>query len=64
MIASYCPKKDCVVNIMLLTMDLLPEIASNSTEKKPKVILYYNSTVPKVKLTFWIGWFKRTPARG
>ena len=43
MIASYCPHKDCVVNT-LSTMHSLPEIASNSSEKKPEVILYYNST--------------------
>ena len=42
MIASYCPQKDCLDN-MLSTMHTLPEIASNS-EKKPEVILYYNST--------------------
>ena len=42
-IASYCPKKDCVVN-MRSTMHSFAEIASNSAEKKPKVILYYNST--------------------
>ena len=29
---------------MLSTMHSLPEIASNSAEKKPEVILYYNST--------------------
>ena len=49
MIASYCPKKDCVVS-MLLTMDLLPEIASNSAGKKPKVILYYNNTKSEVDI--------------
>ena len=43
MIASYCPQKEYVVN-MFSTMHSLPEIASNSAEKKPKVILYYNST--------------------
>ena len=43
MIALYWPKKDCVVN-MLSTMHSLPEIASNYAEKKPEVILYYNST--------------------
>ena len=43
MIALYWPKKDCVVN-MLSTMHSLSEIASNSAEKKPEVILYYNST--------------------
>ena len=49
MIASYCPKKDCVVNI-LSTMHSLPEIASNSAEKKPEVILYYNSTKSEVDI--------------
>ena len=43
MIASYCPKKGCVVN-MLSTMHALPDISSTSCEKKPQVILYYNST--------------------
>ena len=43
MTASFRPKKDCVVN-MLSTKHLLPEIASNYAEKKPEVILYYNST--------------------
>ena len=43
MIASYCPQKDLVVN-MLSTMHSLPEVASNAAEKKPEVILYYNST--------------------
>ena len=43
MIASYCPKKGCVVN-MLSTMHALPDISSTSCEKKPEVILYYNST--------------------
>ena len=43
MIASYCPHKDCVVN-MLSTMHSLPEIASNSAEKKPEVILFGNNT--------------------
>ena len=43
MIVSYCPKKDCVVN-MLWKMHPLPKIASNSDEKKSEVILYYNST--------------------
>ena len=43
MISSYYPPKDCVVNT-LSTMHSLPEIASNSAEKKPEVILYYNST--------------------
>ena len=43
MIASYCPQKDCLVN-MLSTMHSLPEMASNSAEKKPEVISYYNST--------------------
>ena len=42
-IASYCPKQDCVVN-MLSAMHSFAEIASNSAEKKPKVILYYYST--------------------
>ena len=60
MIASFRPKKDCVVN-MLSTMHLLPEIASNYAEKKPEVILYYNST--KSGVDIWIGWFERTPAR-
>ena len=59
-ISSYCPKKACVVN-MRSTMHSLPEIASNFVEKKPEVILHYNST--KVEWTFWIEWFKRTPAR-
>ena len=49
MIALYCPQKDCVVNT-LLTMHSLPEIASNSAEKKPKVILYYNSTKSGVNI--------------
>ena len=43
MIASYCLKKGCVVN-MLSTMHALPDISSTSCEKKPEVILYYNST--------------------
>ena len=43
MIASYCPKKGCVIN-MLSTMHALPDISSTSCEKKPEVILYYNST--------------------
>ena len=43
MIASNCPQKDCVVNT-LSTMHSLPEIVSNSAEKKPEVIMYYNST--------------------
>ena len=43
MIASYFPKKGCVVN-MLSTMHALPDISSTSCEKKPEVILYYNST--------------------
>ena len=43
MIAWYCPKKDCLHN-MLSTMHTLSEIASNSDEKKPEEILYYNST--------------------
>ena len=43
MIASYCPKKSCVVN-MLSTMHSHPDVDSDSSEKKPEVILYYNST--------------------
>ena len=43
MIASYCPKKGCVVN-MLSTMQALPDISSTSCKKNPEVILYYNST--------------------
>lgn len=43
LVASYCPKKAYVVN-MLSTMHSLPEIVSNSAGKKPEVILYYNKT--------------------
>ena len=43
MIASYCPKKDGLVN-MLSTTHSFSEVASNAAEKKPEVILYYNST--------------------
>ena len=42
MIASCCPKKNCVGS-MLSTMHLLPVIAATS-DKKSEVILYYNST--------------------
>ena len=42
MISSYCPKKNCVVP-MLSTMHLQPDVAATS-DKKPEVILYYNST--------------------
>ena len=48
-IASYCPQKDCVVNT-LLTIHSLPEIASNSDEKKFEVILYYNDTTSGVDI--------------
>ena len=41
MIASYCLKKGCVVN-MLYMMHALPDISSTSCEKKPEVILYFN----------------------
>ena len=34
----------------LLTMHSLPKIASNSAEKKPEVILYYNSTKSGVNI--------------
>ena len=47
MIASYCPKKGCVVN-MLSMMHALPDISS--CEKKPEVILYYNSTKSEVDI--------------
>ena len=43
MIASYCPKKGFVVN-MLSTMHALLDISSTPCEKKPEVILYYSST--------------------
>ena len=43
MIASYCPKKSCVVN-MLSTMHSHPDADSDYSEKKPEVILHYNST--------------------
>ena len=43
MIVSYCPKKGCMVN-MLSMMHALPDISSISCEKKPEVILYFNST--------------------
>ena len=40
MIASYCPNKKRVVN-MLSTMHSLPEIESTS-DQKPSIILFYN----------------------
>ena len=43
MIASYCPKKSCLAN-MLSTIHSHPGVDSDSSEKKPEVILYYNST--------------------
>ena len=43
MIASYHPKKSCVVN-MLSTMPSHPDVDSDFSEQKPEVILYYNST--------------------
>ena len=42
MIASYCPKKNCVVP-MLSTMHSQPDVAATS-DKKPEVILFYNCT--------------------
>ena len=42
MIASYCPKKNCVVP-MLSTMHSQLDVAATS-DKKAEVILYYNST--------------------
>ena len=53
MIASYCPKKGCVVN-MLCTMHALPDISSTSCEKKPEVSCI--TTAPKMEWTFWIEW--------
>ena len=55
MIASYCPKKGCVVN-MLSTMYALPDISSTSCEKKPEVILYYNSTKSGVDILDRMVW--------
>ena len=43
MIASYCPKKNAVVN-MLSTMHNQPDVDENSKKKKPDVILCYNET--------------------
>ena len=40
--ASYCPIKNCVVP-MLSTMHSQPDVAA-TFDKKPEVILYYNST--------------------
>ena len=40
MIASYCPNKEGVVN-MLSTMHGLPEI-ENTSDQKPSIILFYN----------------------
>ena len=57
MIASYCPKKRCVVN-MLSTMHALPDISSTSCEKKPEVILYYNSTKSGVDILDRMVWTK------
>ena len=42
MIASYCPKTNRVVN-MLLTMHSHPEIESTSNQK-PSIILFHNKT--------------------
>ena len=52
MIASYCPKKNCVVP-MLSTMPSQPDVAATS-DKTTEAILYYNST--KEALTPWTGW--------
>ena len=43
MIASYCPQKNCIVN-MLSTMHSQPEVDEGSANKKPTVVLFYNST--------------------
>ena len=39
MVASYCPKNNCIVN-MLSTMHSQPEVNKGSTNKKPTVVLF------------------------
>jgi predicted transposase YbfD/YdcC len=43
MILSYCPKKGKSV-ILISTMHNQPKIDDTAENKKPEVILYYNST--------------------
>ena len=43
MVTSYCPKNNCIVN-MLSTMHSQPEVDESLAKKKPTVVLFCNST--------------------
>ena len=43
MVASYCPKNNCIMN-MLSTMHSQPEVDEGLANKKPMIVVFYNST--------------------